>query len=138
WVAAIVAGALDPDILALHHETEVFGPVATIMPYRDIEHGYELARRGMGSLVASVYGEDTDFLAQAAVRLAESHGRVHVINSAVAKVQTGHGNAMPQSNHGGPGRAGGGQELGGLRAFAFYHRMAAVQAAPEVLARLAA
>ncbi|HLU19668.1 MAG TPA: 3,4-dehydroadipyl-CoA semialdehyde dehydrogenase [Pusillimonas sp.] len=137
-VAPMLFGTRDPDNLALVHETEVFGPVATIMPYRDIEHAYELARRGMGSLVASVYGEDTDFLAQAAVRLAESHGRVHVINSAVAKVQTGHGNAMPQSNHGGPGRAGGGQELGGLRALAFYHRLAAVQAAPEVLARLAA
>lgn len=137
-VAPMLFGTRDPDNLALVHETEVFGPVATLMPYRDIEHAYELARRGMGSLVASVYGEDNDFLAQAALRLAENHGRVHVINSAVAKVQTGHGNAMPQSNHGGPGRAGGGQELGGLRALAFYHRLAAVQAPPEVLERLTA
>ncbi|WP_397474032.1 3,4-dehydroadipyl-CoA semialdehyde dehydrogenase [Pusillimonas sp.] len=137
-VPPMLFGTRDPDGQALVHETEVFGPVATLMPYRDVEHAYELARRGMGSLVASVYGEDADFLAQAALRLAESHGRVHVINSEVAKVQTGHGNAMPQSNHGGPGRAGGGQELGGLRALAFYHRLAAVQAAPDVLARLTA
>lgn len=135
-VAPLLFGTRDPDGLALIHETEVFGPVATLMTYRDPEHAYALARRGMGSLVASVYGEDSDFLAQAAVQLAESHGRVHIVNSAVAKVQSGHGNAMPQSNHGGPGRAGGGQELGGLRAMAFYHRLAAVQAAPEVLARL--
>lgn len=137
-VAPMLFGVRDPDNNALIHETEVFGPVATIMPYRDAEHAYALARRGMGSLVASVYGEDEAFLAQAAARLAESHGRVHVINSEVAKTQTGHGNAMPQSNHGGPGRAGGGQELGGLRALAFYHRLAAIQAAPGVLARLTA
>jgi len=137
-VAPMLFGTRDPDGLALVHETEVFGPVATIMPYRDPEHAYALARRGMGSLVASVYGEDPGFLARAALRLAESHGRVHVINSEVAKVQTGHGNAMPQSNHGGPGRAGGGQELGGLRALAFYHRLAAIQASPEVLAQLTA
>ncbi|WP_017525215.1 3,4-dehydroadipyl-CoA semialdehyde dehydrogenase [Pusillimonas noertemannii] len=137
-VAPMLFGTRDPDGQALVHETEVFGPVATIMPYRDPEHAYALARRGMGSLVASVYGEDPVFLAQAALNLAESHGRVHVINSEVAKVQTGHGNAMPQSNHGGPGRAGGGQELGGLRALAFYHRLAAIQASPEVLAQLTA
>ncbi|HUH87783.1 MAG TPA: 3,4-dehydroadipyl-CoA semialdehyde dehydrogenase [Pusillimonas sp.] len=136
-VAPMLFGAPDPDNLDLVHETEVFGPVATLMPYRDAEHAFALARRGMGSLVASVYGEDADFLALAALNLAESHGRVHIINSEVAKVQTGHGNAMPQSNHGGPGRAGGGQELGGLRALAFYHRLAAVQASPDVLARLA-
>jgi len=136
-VAPMLFGVRDPDSHPLVHHTEVFGPVATLMPYRDIEHAYALARRGMGSLVASVYGEDPDFLAQAACRLAESHGRVHIVNSEAAKVQTGHGNAMPQSNHGGPGRAGGGQELGGLRALQFYHRLAAVQAAPGVLARLA-
>lgn len=135
-VPPMLFGVRDPDSNSMIHETEVFGPVATLMPYRDAEHAFELARRGMGSLVASVYSEDADFLAQAALQLAESHGRVHLINSEVAKVQTGHGNAMPQSNHGGPGRAGGGQELGGLRALQFYHRLAAVQAAPGVLARL--
>jgi len=120
------------------HQIEVFGPVATLMPYRNAEHAFELARQGMGSLVASVYSEDPAFLALAARHLAESHGRVHLVNSEVAKVQTGHGNAMPQSNHGGPGRAGGGQELGGLRALNFYHRLAAVQASPAVLEQLRA
>ncbi len=135
-VAPMLFGVREPDTHPLVHHTEVFGPVATLMPYRDADHAFALARRGQGSLVASVYGEEQEFLLQAALQLAESHGRVHVITEEVAKAQTGHGNAMPQSNHGGPGRAGGGQELGGLRALAFYHRLAAVQAPPGLVARL--
>jgi 3,4-dehydroadipyl-CoA semialdehyde dehydrogenase len=68
--------------------------------------------------------------------LADSHGRVHVISPDVAQLHTGHGNVMPQSLHGGPGRAGGGEELGGLRALNFYHRRSAVQASTDVLAAL--
>lgn len=132
-VPPVVFGTASPDTHPLVHQMEVFGPVATLMPYRNTEHALLLARRGMGSLVASVYSNDSAFLAQAAIALAESHGRVHLINNDVAKVQTGHGNVMPQSNHGGPGRAGGGEELGGLRALRFYHRLAAVQGAPGVL-----
>lgn len=135
-IAPMLFGVRDPDTHPLVHQVEVFGPVATLMPYRDAAHAFALARRGQGSLVASVYGEDEDFLFDAALQLAESHGRVHIINESVAKTQTGHGNAMPQSNHGGPGHAGGGQELGGLRALAFYHRLAAIQAPPNVLERL--
>jgi 3,4-dehydroadipyl-CoA semialdehyde dehydrogenase len=90
-------------------------------------------RRGQGSLVASVYGTDPAALAAAALELADSHGRVHVISPDVAALHTGHGNVMPQSLHGGPGRAGGGEELGGLRALNFYHRRSAVQASTAVL-----
>jgi 3,4-dehydroadipyl-CoA semialdehyde dehydrogenase len=117
------------------HDTEVFGPVATLVPYRDtdLEHALHLIRRGQGSLVASVYGSDHAALAKAAVQLADSHGRVHVISPDVATLHTGHGNVMPQSLHGGPGRAGGGEELGGLRALHFYHRRAAIQASTAVL-----
>ena len=68
--------------------------------------------------------------------MAASHGRVHVITPEVAQTHTGHGNVMPMSQHGGPGRAGGGAELGGLRALDFYHRRTAVQASPTVLAAL--
>ncbi|MBC2769732.1 3,4-dehydroadipyl-CoA semialdehyde dehydrogenase [Pusillimonas minor] len=135
-VPPVVFGTQNPDTHPLVHEMEVFGPVATLMPYRDTDHALALARRGMGSLVASVYSNDPDFLAQAAISLAESHGRVHLINNDVAKVHTGHGNVMPQSNHGGPGRAGGGEELGGLRALRFYHRLSAVQGAPGVLEKI--
>jgi 3,4-dehydroadipyl-CoA semialdehyde dehydrogenase len=118
------------------HDTEVFGPVATLVPYRDIVHALALVRRGQGSLVTSLYGSDAAALASAALELADSHGRVHVISPDVGALQTGHGNVMPQSLHGGPGRAGGGEELGGLRALNFYHRRSAVQASTEVLAQL--
>ena len=118
------------------HDTEVFGPVATLLPYRDIAHALALVRRGQGSLVTSLYGSDTAALAATALELADSHGRVHVISPDVALLQTGHGNVMPQSLHGGPGRAGGGEELGGLRALGFYHRRSAVQASTAVLAHL--
>jgi 3,4-dehydroadipyl-CoA semialdehyde dehydrogenase len=118
------------------HDTEVFGPVATLVPYRDLAHALQLIRRGQGSLVASLYGSDPQALARAALELADSHGRVHVISPDVAALHTGHGNVMPQSLHGGPGRAGGGEELGGLRALNFYHRRAAVQASTAVLAQL--
>jgi 3,4-dehydroadipyl-CoA semialdehyde dehydrogenase len=90
-------------------------------------------RRGQGSLVCSLYGSDKVVLAQAALELADSHGRVHIISPDAGPLHTGHGNVMPQSIHGGPGRAGGGEELGGLRALNFYHRRAALQASTAVL-----
>ena len=80
--------------------------------------------------------EEAKALAKAAIALAASNGRVHVVTPAVATAHTGHGNVMPMSLHGGPGRAGGGAELGGLRALDFYHQRSAVQASPEVLAAL--
>jgi len=128
-------GARNADAAAIH-DIEVFGPVATLVPYRDAAHALDLVRRGQGSLVASLYGTDPAALAATALELADSHGRVHVISPDVAQTQTGHGNVMPQSLHGGPGRAGGGEELGGLRALGFYHRRSAVQASVDVLERL--
>ncbi len=119
------------------HDTEVFGPVATLMPYRERAHALQLIARGQGSLVASLYGSDAKALADAAIELAPLHGRVHVISPDVAALHTGHGNVMPQSLHGGPGRAGGGEELGGARALNFYHRRAAVQASTATLGHLA-
>jgi 3,4-dehydroadipyl-CoA semialdehyde dehydrogenase len=122
------------------HDTEVFGPVATLVPYRttdnSINHALALVRRGQGSLVTSLYGSNPQALAAAALELADSHGRVHIISPDVAALHTGHGNVMPQSLHGGPGRAGGGEELGGLRALNFYHRRSAIQASTAVLAQL--
>ena len=126
-------GVRDADAAQRAHDTEVFGPVATLMPYRGSAHALQLIRRGQGSLVASVYGSDANALRHAAVELADSHGRVHVISPDVAALHTGHGNVMPQSLHGGPGRAGGGEELGGLRALGFYHRRSAIQASTTVL-----
>ncbi|MDE2604642.1 MAG: 3,4-dehydroadipyl-CoA semialdehyde dehydrogenase [Burkholderiales bacterium] len=135
-VGPTLLGARDADGNALVHDLEVFGPVATLLPYRDAAHAFALVRRGQGSLVASLYGSDAAALGSAALELADSHGRVHVVSPEVAALHTGHGNVMPQSLHGGPGRAGGGEELGGVRALNFYHRRAAVQAATAVLAHL--
>lgn len=135
-IGPVLLGAKDADAAPLVHDLEVFGPVATLLPYRDAEHAIALAHRGQGSLVTSLYGSDDAALARTAVRVAASHGRVHVVTPEVAQAHTGHGNVMPMSLHGGPGRAGGGAELGGLRALDFYHRRSAVQASPAVLAAL--
>jgi 3,4-dehydroadipyl-CoA semialdehyde dehydrogenase len=131
-------GSPDPDKADLVHELEVFGPVATLMPYRNEEHMVELVRRGQGSLVASLYGSDPSSLSRIAIELSHSHGRLHIVSPEVADVQTGHGNVMPQSLHGGPGRAGGGEELGGLRALNFYHRRMVIQASAAVIGALPA
>ncbi|WMY09347.1 3,4-dehydroadipyl-CoA semialdehyde dehydrogenase [Paraburkholderia phenoliruptrix] len=147
-IAACVAPHLfvvnDPDSATLLHDLEVFGPVASVAPYRVASnagslpeaHAVALARRGHGSLVASIYSNDDAHLGRLALELADSHGRVHAVSPSVQQSQTGHGNVMPMSLHGGPGRAGGGEELGGLRALGFYHRRAAVQASAVALEAL--
>jgi 3,4-dehydroadipyl-CoA semialdehyde dehydrogenase len=135
-VGPTLLGARDPDANEVVHDMEVFGPVATLLPYRDCDHALKLVRRGQGSLVASLFGSDPKALGFAALELADTHGRVHVVSPDVATSQTGHGNVMPQSLHGGPGRAGGGEELGGIRALSFYHRRAAVQASTAILSTL--
>ncbi len=137
-VAPTLLGHRDPGQAKVLHEVEVFGPVATLMAYEDEDEAWDLVRRGEGSLVASVYSEDPAFIARAAAELADSHGRIHAISPDVAASQSGHGNVMPMSLHGGPGRAGGGEELGGLRALGFYHRRTAVQASSAALDALAA
>lgn len=109
------------------HEVEVFGPVATVIPYASTAEAISLVRRGRGSLVASVFSSDAAFLDQFVPAIADLHGRILVVDSAVDSRHTGHGNVMPTCIHGGPGRAGGGEELGGLRALGFYHRRVAVQ-----------
>ncbi len=120
------------------HEVEVFGPVATVVPYRDEQEAAALIARGGGSLVASVYGEDKDFLARMVNEIAPSHGRILAVDPAIATGHTGHGIVMPQCNHGGPGRAGAGEELGGLFGLRFYHQRLAVQGSSELLASLQA
>lgn len=139
-----VAACVGPTLLAVAdgaqasrvHDVEVFGPVATLIPYRSLDDALALVRRGQGSLVTSVYGSDPAALAHASAELASTQGRVHVVSPDVAAMHTGHGNVMPMSLHGGPGRAGGGEELGGVRALGFYHRRSAIQASTAVLASL--
>jgi 3,4-dehydroadipyl-CoA semialdehyde dehydrogenase len=136
-VAPVLLGHRQPTQAKVLHEVEVFGPVATLMAYDSLEQALELIRRGEGSLVSSVYSSDPAFIAHAAAELGSSHGRVHAISPDVAAAQSGHGNVMPMSLHGGPGRAGGGEELGGLRALGFYHRRSAVQGSTAALDVLA-
>lgn len=132
-VAPTLLGSRHPADARLLHTTEVFGPVATLMAYDDIAQAQALIRRGEGSLVLSIYSADAGFIAHHAAALADCHGRIHAVSPEVATLHTGHGNVMPMSLHGGPGRAGGGEELGGLRALHFYHRRSAVQASTAAL-----
>ena len=120
------------------HDTEVFGPAATVLAYRSEHEAFGLVARGGGSLVASVYGDDRDFLARAVGELGAAHGRLLAVDSTVADVHTGHGIVMPQCHHGGPGRAGNGEELGGLHGLRLYHQRVAVQGSAELIAALQA
>ena len=120
------------------HEVEVFGPAATVVPYRDEQEAAVLVRRGGGSLVASIYGEDRNFLARMAREIGPNHGRLLLVDPAIAATHSGHGIVMPQCNHGGPGRAGNGEELGGLHGLRLYHQRLAVQGSNELLASLQA
>lgn len=136
-MGATLLGVRDADAAVEVHRHEVFGPVSSLIGYRDAAHAIDIAHRGLGSLVASIYSADAQWMADTAQALATSHGRVHVVSPDVGKTHTGHGNVMPGSIHGGPGRAGGGEELGGLRALAFYHRKSAIQAPSNVLELIA-
>jgi 3,4-dehydroadipyl-CoA semialdehyde dehydrogenase len=120
------------------HEVEVFGPAATVVPYRNEQEAAQLIARGGGSLVTSLFGEDHAFLARMVSEIGPSHGRLLVVDPAIASAHTGHGIVMPQCNHGGPGRAGNGEELGGLYGLRFYHQRLAVQGSNDLLASLQA
>ncbi|MEV5652385.1 phenylacetic acid degradation bifunctional protein PaaZ [Nocardia sp. NPDC052254] len=115
------------------HEIEAFGPVATVIGYTDTADVVALAARGRGSLVASVVTGDTAVARDIVVGLAPYHGRVLVLDTVDAKESTGHGSPLPVLVHGGPGRAGGGEELGGIRAVLHHMQRTAVQGSPEVL-----
>ena len=116
------------------HEIEAFGPVCTIVPYRDAEDAIALARRGGGSLVSSVFSADDDVAARLVLGLAPYHGRILVVNRTCAKESTGHGSPLPHLVHGGPGRAGGGEEMGGIRGVMHYMQRTAVQGSPDTIA----
>jgi oxepin-CoA hydrolase/3-oxo-5,6-dehydrosuberyl-CoA semialdehyde dehydrogenase len=116
------------------HSVEAFGPVCTVVPYDDVGSAVTLARRGGGSLAASVFTADDAVAARLVLGLAPFHGRVLVVNRECAKESTGHGSPLPHLVHGGPGRAGGGEELGGIRGVLHYMQRTAVQGTPNVIA----
>jgi oxepin-CoA hydrolase/3-oxo-5,6-dehydrosuberyl-CoA semialdehyde dehydrogenase len=116
------------------HEVEAFGPVCTVVPYRDTDDAIALARRGGGSLVSSVFSADDSVAARLVLGLAPYHGRILVVNRTCAKESTGHGSPLPHLVHGGPGRAGGGEEMGGIRGVMHYMQRTAVQGSPDTIA----
>jgi oxepin-CoA hydrolase/3-oxo-5,6-dehydrosuberyl-CoA semialdehyde dehydrogenase len=124
---------MDPDAATRVHEIEAFGPAATLMPYRDLPHAARIANRGGGSLVLSVITHDPQ-VAQATVQAAGPwHGRIYLNDRDSMGEATGHGSPLPHMTHGGPGRAGGGEELGGIRGVMHYMQRVAVQGSPRML-----
>lgn len=123
-----------PDETPAVHELEAFGPVATVMPYHDGEHAMALARAGQGSLAGTLVTADGDIARQFILGAARAHGRIQVLNQESSVESTGHGSPLPMLVHGGPGRAGGGEELGGLRAVKHYMQRTAIQGSPSMLA----
>ncbi|QIU88779.1 phenylacetic acid degradation bifunctional protein PaaZ [Yokenella regensburgei] len=125
-----------PDETPEVHAVEAFGPVATLMPYRSAEHALALARAGQGSLAGTLVTASTTLAREFILGAARAHGRIQILNAESAKESTGHGSPLPQLVHGGPGRAGGGEELGGLRAVKHYMQRTAVQGSPTMLAAI--
>ena len=126
----------DPDRAARVHDTEAFGPVSTIMGYRDLDHGIALANRGQGSLVASVITRDGSVARRVAMAAGAYHGRLYFNNRDSMAESTGHGSPLPHMVHGGPGRAGGGEEMGGIRGVMHYMQRTAVQGSPDILSAI--
>jgi len=118
------------------HDVEVFGPVATLLPYDGPRDLITMIRRGQGSLVASVFANDSAFLQEVLLGIGDLHGRVLAVDSSVGAQHSGHGNVVPSCLHGGPGRAGGGEELAGLRALLLYHRRFVVQGPVQYIKEL--
>jgi oxepin-CoA hydrolase / 3-oxo-5,6-dehydrosuberyl-CoA semialdehyde dehydrogenase len=129
-IRAVDAGRPEP------HEVEAFGPVSTLIGYRGIAQAIELAARGQGSLAGSVVTGDAEFASDVIRGIAPWHGRLLVLDADDAPESTGHGSPLPALVHGGPGRAGGGEEMGGIRGVTHHMQRTAVQASPRVLAKL--
>jgi oxepin-CoA hydrolase/3-oxo-5,6-dehydrosuberyl-CoA semialdehyde dehydrogenase len=138
-------GAFLPPILFLNndpfnkidcHNLEAFGPVSTLMPYKGIEEAIELANMGKGSLVCSIVTADDAIAKEFVMGAAANHGRILILNADCAKESTGHGSPMPLLTHGGPGRAGGGEEMGGKRGVMHYLQRTAVQGHPSSITKV--
>lgn len=118
------------------HEIEAFGPVSTIMPYKDIDEAVRLTKLGKGSLVCSMTTADDKLAREFTINAASHHGRILILNRHCAKESTGHGSPMPLLVHGGPGRAGGGEEMGGLRGVKHYMQRTAIQGSPTTISEI--
>lgn len=125
-----------PDTAKYVHDVEAFGPVATVMPYNEVSQAVELFNRGKGSLVASVITQDTDVAQEMVMGAGAFHGRIYFNNRESMNESTGHGSPLPHMVHGGPGRAGGGEEMGGVRGVMHYMQRTALQGSPNILSSI--
>ena len=132
FLSPVLLRADDPD-RAEPHEVEAFGPVATLLPYTSVDQVIGLAARGQGSLAGSVVTGDHEFARQVVLGIAPWHGRLLVLDTEDARESTGHGSPLPALVHGGPGRAGGGEEMGGIRSVLHHMQRTAVQGSPATL-----
>lgn len=126
----------DPFNKTAVHDIEAFGPVSTLMPYTSMEEAVKIAELGKGSLVTSIVTADDAIAKDFVLNTAHMHGRILVLNERCAKESTGHGSPMPLLSHGGPGRAGGGEEMGGIRGVKHYMQRTAIQGHPETITRI--
>ena len=133
FLTPMVFHCKNPDSAERVHDTEAFGPVSTVMGYRDLNHAIKLVNKGQGSLVASVITHDPAVAREVALGAGAYHGRLYFNNRDSMKESTGHGSPLPHMVHGGPGRAGGGEELGGVRGVMHYMQRTAIQGSPDIL-----
>ncbi|GGE24606.1 phenylacetic acid degradation bifunctional protein PaaZ [Psychroflexus planctonicus] len=118
------------------HVTEAFGPVSTLMPYKTLDEAIQLSKKGKGSLVSSIFTNDDAIARDYTIQAASHHGRILCINRESAKQSTGHGSPLPNLVHGGPGRAGGGEEMGGKRGIKHFMQRCAIQGSPTTLTEI--
>jgi len=123
----------DPFNNLASHEVEAFGPITTLMPYKTLDDAIALTKLGKGSLVCSIVTYDKKIARDFTIGAASYHGRIHILNRESAKESTGHGSPMPLLVHGGPGRAGGGEEMGGKRGVLHYMQRTAIQGSPSFI-----
>jgi oxepin-CoA hydrolase/3-oxo-5,6-dehydrosuberyl-CoA semialdehyde dehydrogenase len=133
FISPILLRSDDPWGADAVHDVEAFGPVSTIMPYTDLDDAIALANRGMGSLALSLFTFDPAVAEEFVLGAGAYHGRMVILDRTSAKESTGHGSPLPVLVHGGPGRAGGGEELGGVRGVTHYMQRTALQGSPAVL-----
>ncbi|WP_205500791.1 phenylacetic acid degradation bifunctional protein PaaZ [Rufibacter psychrotolerans] len=133
FISPIVMLNQDPFRYTDTHEVEAFGPVATIIPYKTLDEAIELTKLGKGSLVSSIATADAGIAQEFALGAATHHGRILVLNNDCARESTGHGSPMPMLIHGGPGRAGGGEEMGGVRGVKHFMQRVAIQGSPTMI-----
>ena len=136
FISPILLRADNPFENTAIHEREAFGPVSTIMPYKNLEEAIKLAEMGKGSLVSSIATNDDEIAKEYVINAASHHGRILVLNRESAKESTGHGSPLPSLVHGGPGRAGGGEEMGGIRGIKHYLQRTAIQGSPTTLTEI--